>query len=149
MEAQQPQHTDMTTEFSSAEGFLATAVDKESNLHTDNSKKEETIKIVYENVEDIVFIELPEGNVHKAMWHSDLCNLRLDRYNNRTAVRISNREKAFKGKQLKRKESSNITFGAENGQTCFVPMTNGGCFETFPCANSGPFIIEYTNLINI
>lgn len=149
LEAQQLENTDLTTEFSWAKDFAVMPVDEISNWHRINLKKEKMVKIVYEKIEVVVFTELPKGNSHKATWQNGLYHLCHADYDNSAAIPVSNSVKTIKAKQLARKEPSNINFAGENGQSSLVTMANESCFEMFPSLNSGLFITEHTNLINI
>jgi len=66
-------------------------------------------------------------------------NLYITRYDKGTVVIVSPDKKIIKEIQLKGKKPSNITFGGENGKTCFVTMADRGCFEAFPALYPGAF----------
>ncbi|WP_209401290.1 SMP-30/gluconolactonase/LRE family protein [Pseudozobellia sp. WGM2] len=66
-------------------------------------------------------------------------NLYITRYDKGTVVIVTPDKKIIKEVQLKGKKPSNITFGGENGKTCYVTMADRGNFETFPALNSGAF----------
>jgi len=66
-------------------------------------------------------------------------NLYIARYDKGTVAIVSPDKKIIKEVQLKGKKPSNITFGGQNGKTCFVTMADRGCFETFEALNAGAF----------
>lgn len=66
-------------------------------------------------------------------------NLYITRYDKGTVAIISPEKKIIKEIQLKGKKPSNITFGGQNGKTCFVTMADRGCFESFEALNPGAY----------
>ena len=66
-------------------------------------------------------------------------NLYVARYDKGTVVIISPDKKIIKEIQLKGKKPSNITFGGQNGKTCFVTMADRGCFESFEAIYPGAY----------
>jgi sugar lactone lactonase YvrE len=64
-------------------------------------------------------------------------NLYITRYGKGTVVVVSPDKKIIKEIQLKGKKPSNLTFGGQNGKTCFVTMADRGCFEKFVALNPG------------
>ena len=47
--------------------------------------------------------------------------------------------KIIKEVKLKGKKPSNITFGGQNGKTCFVTMADRGSIEAFPALHPGNY----------
>ena len=66
-------------------------------------------------------------------------NLYITRYDKGTVVIIAPDKKVIDEIALKGKKPSNITFGGENGKTCFVTMADRGCFESFTAPYPGAF----------
>ncbi|HEA19892.1 hypothetical protein LCGC14_0666300 [marine sediment metagenome] len=66
-------------------------------------------------------------------------NLYITRYDKGSIAILSPAKKIIKEIQLKGKKPSNITFGGQNGKTCFVTMADRGCFETFEAIHPGAF----------
>ncbi len=69
----------------------------------------------------------------------DKGNLYVTRYDKGTVVVLSPEGKIRNEIQLTGKKPSNITFGGEDGKTCYVTMADRGCFETFKAKNKGAF----------
>lgn len=66
-------------------------------------------------------------------------NLYITRYDKGTIVIVSPEGKQLKEVQLKGKKPSNITFGGENGKTCFVTLADRGCLESFEADYAGAY----------
>ena len=66
-------------------------------------------------------------------------NLYITRYDKGTVAIVSSEGKIIKEVKLKGKKPSNITFGGENGKTCYVTMADRGCFESFPALHPGSY----------
>lgn len=71
-------------------------------------------------------------------------NLYITRYDKGTVAIVSPAGKLIKEVKLKGKKPSNITFGGQNGKTCFVTMADRGCFESFTALFKG----NYYNLVH-
>jgi len=66
-------------------------------------------------------------------------NLYITRYDKGTVAIVSPEGEIIKEVKLKGKKPSNITFGGQNGKTCFVTMADRGCFESFPALHEGNY----------
>lgn len=64
-------------------------------------------------------------------------NLYITRYGKGTVAIVSPEGVLLKEVQLKGKKPSNITFGGQEGKTCFVTMADRGCFESFTAEYAG------------
>lgn len=58
-------------------------------------------------------------------------NLFITRYGKGTVAMVSPEGKLLREIQLKGKKPSNITFGGQDGRTCYVTLQDRGCLETF------------------
>lgn len=66
-------------------------------------------------------------------------NLYVTRYDKGTVAIISPQGNILNEIQLKGKKPSNLTFGGENGKTCFVTMADRGCIESFKADHAGAY----------
>ncbi len=66
-------------------------------------------------------------------------NLYITRYEKGTVAIVSPKGKIIDEVLLKGKNPSNITFGGNNGKTCFVTLADRGCFEHFEAAHTGAY----------
>ncbi|MFH6603135.1 SMP-30/gluconolactonase/LRE family protein [Maribacter algicola] len=66
-------------------------------------------------------------------------NLYITRYDKGEIAIVSPEGKIIKEVKLKGKKPSNITFGGQNGKTCFVTMADRGCFESFMAPYPGNY----------
>ena len=66
-------------------------------------------------------------------------NLYITRYDKGTVAIVSPEGQIIKEVKLKGKKPSNITFGGQNGKTCFVTMADRGSIEAFPALHPGNY----------
>lgn len=66
-------------------------------------------------------------------------NLYVTRYDKGTVAIVSPEGRILEEVLLKGKKPSNITFGGENGKTCYVTMADRGCFESFETDHAGAY----------
>lgn len=66
-------------------------------------------------------------------------NLYITRYDKGTVAIVSPEGQIIKEVKLKGKKPSNITFGGQNGKTCFVTMADRGSIESFPALHPGNY----------
>ncbi|MGB5172100.1 MAG: SMP-30/gluconolactonase/LRE family protein [Eudoraea sp.] len=66
-------------------------------------------------------------------------NLYITRHGKGTVVIVSPNAEILNEITLSGKKPSNITFGGENGENCFVTIADRGCFETFKSLAPGNY----------
>ena len=66
-------------------------------------------------------------------------NLYITRYDKGTVAIISPSGQLIQEVRLKGKKPSNITFGGQDGTTCFVTLADRGCLENFKAKHKGAF----------